>query len=454
MTSAPPTVAIVGRPNVGKSSLLNRLCRRRHALVDPTPGVTRDRVEAEVAWQRRTLRVFDTGGLTFEAKSSLEAAVRRQVQRAIEMADLIVFVCDVAAGILPLDEEIAGLLRKSGKPVLVAANKADTDSLAQRAVEFHAFGFGELVAVSSSHGRGIGELLDRIIERLSSDKAGVASAATPALSSSSAASAPLRLAIVGRPNVGKSTFLNRLVGEERVTVDSAPGTTRDAIESRIVRGERALGVIDTAGVRPRPKLKTLIDIVSVRRSFAAIDTADACLMVLDVAAGVLADDLTLLGQVVKRGRPCIIVLNKWDLIDAGNPEQFAARFLERAPFAKNLPVITTSTKTGYRVEQALALAAEVAERGRRTIPPEKLKHILHTLVESTDRPGRLRPLKLVRLRQFGQIPGELPRKPLTLELTVHGRVRLRKGDLAFVERMIREGTNLEGVPMRLVVRVV
>ncbi|MBI4227136.1 MAG: GTP-binding protein [Candidatus Omnitrophica bacterium] len=255
--------------------------------------------------------------------------------------------------------------------------------------------------------------------------------------------------------MGKSTLLNRFAGDTRVTVDAAPGTTRDAIEATITRGGRAYGVVDTAGVRPRPKLKTVIDIVSVKRSLSAIEETDGCLMLLDASVGIVADDLTLLGIITKRGRPCVVVLNKWDLIDAGNPEQFAERFWQRAPFAKCLPVITASTKTGYHVEEALRLAATVAERGRQAIPGATLKQILRHLQEATDRPGRLRQVRLVRLRQMNTPPvSRGPRRPLTLELTIHGKVRLRQSDLAFVERVIRHGAPLEGVPIRVTVRVV
>lgn len=438
-----PTVAIVGRPNVGKSSLFNRLCHRRHALVDPTPGVTRDRIELPVTWGGRQFLLVDTGGLELTPRSPLAAAIRRQIQRAIETADLLLFVCDVEHGVLPLDREVADLLRRAGKPVVVVANKADTEAAAGRAVEFHVFGFGSLAAVSSSHGRGIGELLDEVMAHL-----------PPARAAQEAAPPALRLAIVGRPNVGKSTWLNRLAGEERVTVDAAPGTTRDAIEIMLPRSGRLYGVTDTAGVRPRPKLKTLVDIVSVKRSMTAIEQADGCLLLFDVSAGVLADDLTLLGRILKQGRPCVAVFNKWDLIDAGNPDQLVETFWDRAPFAKLVPVIAASAKTGYHVEEALVLAAAVAERGRQTIPGPTLKGILHRLQDETDRPGRLRQLKLVRLRQFGAVPGRGPRRPMTVELTVHGRVRLRKSDLAFVERVIRGGADLEGVPLRLIVRVV
>jgi len=444
-----PTVAIVGRPNVGKSSLFNRLCHRRHALVDPTPGVTRDRIELPVTWGGRRFLLVDTGGLELTPRSPLAAAIRRQIQRAIETADLLLFVCDVEAGVLPLDRDVALLLRRAGKPVLLVANKADTEAAAGRAVEFHTFGFESLVAVSSSHGRGIGELLDAIVERLPPH-----SGSDPLGSDPISISPALRLAIVGRPNVGKSTWLNRLAGEERVTVDAAPGTTRDAIEVMIPRSGQVYGVTDTAGVRPRPKLKTLVDIVSVKRSMTAIEQTDGCLLLFDVSAGVLADDLTLLGRILKQGRPCVAVFNKWDLVDAGNPEQFADTFRDRAPFATLVPVIAASAKTGYHVEEALTLAAEVAERGRQTIPGPTLKGVLHRLQDETDRPGRLRQLKLVRLRQFGNLPGRGPKRPMTVELTVHGRVRLRKSDLAFVERIVRGGADLEGVPLRLIVRVV
>ena len=433
-----PTVAIVGRPNVGKSSLFNRLLRRRQALVDPTPGVTRDRLEAALTWRGRTFRIVDTGGLLFDRRAERAEAIHRQTEQAIREADLLLLVCEVVEGLVPLDHEVAEMLRKSGKPVLIVANKADTQTLADRAVEFHLFGFGSAIPVSSSHGRGIGELLDAVVSSLPRETADPSAGAPPAGAT---------MAIVGRPNVGKSTLVNHLFGQERVTVDSSPGTTRDAIEVLITSGSRTYQVVDTAGIRARPKLKTLVDIVSVKRSFDAIERADVCLLLLDVSAGILTDDLKLLGRVLEARRPCVVLMNKWDLIEAGTPERYAEAFRQRAPFAAFLPVLATSTKTGYHVREAFQMASDVADRARRPVPREALKKALAQLRVAADRPGRLGRVRLVQLRQKAV-------RPVIFELTVHGRIKLHQSDLAFIERIIRARLHLIGIPVRIVIRVV
>lgn len=431
-----PTVAIVGRPNVGKSSLFNRLLRRRQALVDPTPGVTRDRLEAPVTWRGRTFSLVDTGGLTFEREASVASAVHQQVEAAIQEADLLLWVCDAGRGALPLDARIAARLRQSAKPVVLVANKADTAAVAQQAVELHALGFGPPVPVSSAHGRGIGELLDVVVDRLPAGGA-AEDAAPPGMS----------VAVVGRPNVGKSSIINRLIGQDRVTVDAAPGTTRDAVEVPVVRGGRVARLVDTAGVRPRPKLKTAVDRVSVAQSFRAIEQADGCLLVLDASTGLVADDLTLLGLILKAGRPCVVLLNKWDLVTAGHPDAYARAVWRRAPFAAFLPIVAASAKTGYHLEYAFGVAAEVVARSQRPVPGEVLKAAVRDLHETAHRPGRLRPVRFVRLRQVAQ-------RPLTIELTVHGAVRWRRSDLAFVERVVRSHADLTGIPCRITVRTV
>ena len=381
------------------------------------------------------MTLVDTGGLVFEQGSSLAVAIQQQVAAAIAEADLLLFLGDAVSGPVPLDTQVAERLRTAGKPVLVVINKADTELLAGRAVEFHALGLGPPITVSSSHGRGVGDLLDAIVVAL--PRSGEEAPAAPRTD--------VALAIVGRPNVGKSSVLNRLVGAERVTVDAVPGTTRDAVDVWIRRGEETICLVDTAGVRARPKLKTLVDVVSVKRSLAAIERADACLFIVDVVDGLLNDDLTLLGLILKVGRPCIIVLNKWDLVEAGDPSAYAQAIWRRAPFARFLPVIATSAVTGYQLEEALALADEVARRGRQPISVDTLGDATHRLREGTDRPGKLRHVRVVRVRQVSQ-------RPLTVELAIHGTVRLHRPELAFVERILRSTLDLEGVPLLISVR--
>lgn len=417
--------------------------------MDPTPGVTRDRLEAPVTWRGRTFHLVDTGGVTFEHGSTLAEALQRQVAAAIEEADLLLWVCEAGRGPAPLDTRIAALLRRTGKPVLLVANKADTPVLADQAVELHTLGVGTPAPISSTHGRGIGDLLDLIVERLPLEDAvpRPSDQRLPAPGAAAAETTDLTFAIVGRPNVGKSSLLNRLVGRERATVDIVPGTTRDAVAVSLVHGDRRYQLVDTAGVRPRPKLKTMVDRASVGRSFRAIAAADGCLLLVDASVGLLADDLTLLGLILKAGRPCVVLLNKWDLLPRGSPKAAIEAFRRRVPFAAFLPVIPTSARTGYQVEKALALAAEAAARGRRPIPVPVLRTIVQRLREATGRPGRLRVVRIKAVHHVCQ-------RPVTLKLSVYNEIRWRRSDLAFVERVIRSAADLEGVPIRVEIRKV
>ena len=337
-----PVVVILGRPNVGKSSLFNRLLQRRQALVDAAPGLTRDRLYGEVRWRGIRFRVVDTGGLlTFSGagKGGLEEAIAGQVARAMEEATLALVVCDARAGITPLDRQVADWVRRWRKPVMLVANKADTRELCDDAAEFSELGLGPPCAISSLHGLGIGELLDEVLERLG-DAPFVKRMGHSSLEECPKMERPLKVAIVGRPNVGKSSLLNRILNEERVLVDTQPGTTRDPVETQFEHRGRRICWVDTAGLRARRTLRTRMDAVARIKALEAISGADVCLGVLEAPLGLVRDDLRLLDHVVTAGKPLCLAVNKWDLLPRkADSRQVAAAIARRAPFLRHAPVI-------------------------------------------------------------------------------------------------------------------
>mgnify|MGYP001184411843 CR=1 FL=1 len=427
-----PIVTIVGRPNVGKSSLFNRFLKRRQAIVDRVPGSTRDRLKAKVTWGKRSFVIQDTGGLTFARGSSLSKVIQTQVRRAVEESDLLLLVCDIHQGILPLDWQVADVLRRSGKPTLCVANKADTGPLAERAVEFHAFGFGPPVAVSGEHGRGIGELLDELVKALPKPSAS---------SQPGSASKTLILAVVGRPNVGKSTFINRLVHQDRVAVDAVAGTTRDAIEVGFKRGDQSYRLVDTAGIRRRSRLKSIPDAVGVKHALDCMNRSDGVILMVDAKGGIRTTDLKLLGRALESGRACVVAMNKWDLVEQGKLKAYQEAFWRRAPFARFVPVVRCSAAKGIGLEEVVALTGQVALRAKELVPKKQLRRALKVLTESKGLPVRLR-----RLRFVGLVHGV--QRPLTFKLLVRGKVRVNKPDIAFIENIVRSCVDLTGVPVK------
>lgn len=367
-----PIVAIVGRPNVGKSTLFNRIVGRRLAIVAEYSGVTRDRQFAESDWNGRGFLLVDTGGILDVEERPLDREVRGQVETAIERADLVVFVTDGRDGIHPVDEHVAHLLRRSGRPVVLAVNKLDNLEHALEHHEFHAFGLGDPVPVSALSGRGSGDLLDCIVDAL------------PEQPEPPVGDVGLRLAVIGKPNVGKSSFVNRLLGEERVLVHDEAGTTRDAIDTFLdFEGER-ICLIDTAGLRRRSRVDSEVEFYSRLRAAAAVERADVCLMMVDCRDGVTNQDFRIGEQAWDAGCGLVLVANKWDLIEDRGPDVVAAfegELKERAPYLRWVPIVTASALGGKRVHKAVSLAREVQVERKRRIPTAEVNRVLRALVD-------------------------------------------------------------------------
>ena len=428
-----PVVAIVGRPNVGKSALFNRLVQKRQSLVDATPGLTRDRLYGDVRWRGRTFRLADTGGLEFSSAEKIPQAIAAQVALAAEEAALILFVADARAGLVPLDRQVADWLRRRGKSVLVVANKVDGDLGEENIHEFSALGMGSPEAVSSLHGLGIGELLDAVVERL-----------PPAgLPQDESAPPVVRIAIVGRPNVGKSSLLNRILRQERVLVDDRPGTTRDAVEAEFIYQGQKFCWIDTAGIRSRKTLQNRIEAVVRLKALEVISSADVCVGVLEAPLGILRDDLRLLDQVVTAGKPLCLAINKWDLIPrSSDPKKAAAAIARRSAFLRFAPVVCTSAKTGFQVLKLIEQAAELAAQTRKRLTTGQLNDILDFLRSNPKSPASLRNAQLIRLSQPGNAPP-------TFHLMARTRGRFSGTDAAYLENVVREKGGFQGTPVRV-----
>lgn len=436
---SPPVVCIIGRPNVGKSSLFNRLVKRRQALVDATPGSTRDRLYAQVEWRGVSFVLTDTGGLQFNRKDRLSQAIQTQVARAIEEASCALFVCDAREGVMPLDSQVAGWVRRWGKPVLLVANKVESEKDKQSAHEFSALGLGLPRAASGLHGLGVGELLDAIVDTLKTT-----SRARPSESNSPfrcPAPDTLKVAIVGRPNVGKSSLLNRILGSERVLVDDVAGTTRDPVEATFLYRDRTYCLVDTAGIRSQHRLTTKIDAVARLMALEVIQRADVCLNLIDGSVGLVQEDLKLLSKVVSAGKPLCVVVNKWDLAPpAADCKQAAFTIAQRAPFVRWAPVICTSAKTGLHALDLLSLAARIHQQASRRIEPAQLRRVLEMIQNDPKAPAGIRNARLFRLIQASVVPS-------SFHLLARVKGALRNSDLAYLERIVRHEFQLEGTPV-------
>jgi GTPase len=446
MSTRLPLIAIVGRPNVGKSTLFNRLAGRRRALVDDTPGVTRDRIAAEVAVSGRSVLLVDTAGLDPDADSEIESAVQEQARAAVAAADAILFVTDGQAGLVPQEHEIADLLRRARKPVALAVNKIDAPRHAPRMLEFHALGLEPVRAISAEHGSGAWDLLEEIVGQLPPP-----SAEAELASLASDRQRPLRIALVGRPNTGKNSLLNQLAGETRVVVSSEAGTTRDAIDVEVERDGRSYVFVDTAGMRRAGKRDRLVERGSALMAVRAIEAADAALVLFDASEGFTDQDARVLMLVRERGRPCVLLANKWDRIanesEAGRVREGIAKRLRPLP---DVPVVEISAKTGKNTRKILPLAAEVAEAAAQEIPTSVLNRWLQDSVRRHEpsmaqRGTRKRPIKFFYATQTGT-------RPPTFMLFCTEPDDVLDSYRRFLENRLREEFGFAGVPVRLRLR--
>ncbi len=423
-------IAIVGYPNVGKSSLVNRLTESREAVVHERPGVTRDRNELHTDWNGRPLTLIDTGGVDLQDRDQLAHQIQGQARAALADADVAVLVVDGKAGLRPGDSEMADLLRRGSVPVLVAANKIDTVADVPLASEFHALGLGDPIAVSAAQGLGTGDLLDRIVEVGPDDD--------PEPSEAD----PIRLAVIGRPNVGKSSLVNRFLGAERVIVSDVAGTTRDAIDLPLTFEGRELILVDTAGLRRQAKVGESVEYYTALRSRRAAERADVALVVCDATEGITSQDLRIAELAMKTGCATALVLNKWDLADDFDLDYERARANRKLRLRPR--VLTASAKTGRHVERLLIEAVGLAERSRGRIPTPQLNRFLSEVVAARQPPSGTGPrshrLKLIFMTQTGE-------RPPRFSIQVNSRARVTRDYAYYVENRLRERYRLEGIPL-------
>ena len=422
------TVAIVGFPNVGKSTLVNRLTATRAAVVHETPGVTRDRKEVIADWNGKRFRLIDTGGVDIADKTPITRSIADQAHTAIAEADLILFVVDARAGITPGDEEIAELLRASKQPVLVIANKIDDPSRDSEAAEFYRLGLGDPIPLSGLHGHGTGDLLDTVVEML------------PGEGRAETGEEAIRVAILGRPNVGKSSLLNALLGEERVIVSEVPGTTRDAIDTILVRGDRTFVLVDTAGLRRKRKQRQGIEYYSELRAVEAAERADVAVVLVDASEGIVEQDLSVADVARKAQSSTLVVLSKWDIgtvaLDDVKPE--LERRLRQRP-----PIVAVSAKTGRGVARVLDKVEELFEKHSARISTPELNKFLAELREARQPPARRgRKLNLLYGTQTGV-------RPPRFRFFVNDRSLITRDYGYWVENQLREKFKLQGVPVTI-----
>jgi GTPase len=430
-------VAIVGRPNVGKSTLFNRLIGERKSIIDDISGVTRDRIYGFSEWGTKSFSVIDTGGFVHGSDDVFEAAIRQQVDIAIQEASVIVFLCDVTTGITDLDDEIADKLRRGKKPVICVVNKVDNHQRDLLANEFWALGFENTLFLSSITGSGTGELMDMILEFLPEDTEADTESDLP------------RIAVVGQPNVGKSSLTNALLGEERNIVTDIPGTTRDAIYCRYDKFGHKFYLIDTAGIRKKKQVHEDLEFYSVIRAVKAIEEADISILMLDATVGLEAQDLTILSLIQKRKKGLVILINKWDLVEAketNTARDFIKELKEKiAPF-DDVPIITTSVLEKQRIFKAVEEAMRVYANRTRKIPTSKLNDIMLPAIERIQPPAHRG--KLIKIKYVTQLPLHYPAFAFFCNHPKHIKVSYRN----YLENQLRENFDFCGVPIHIFFR--
>ncbi|MFY9147676.1 MAG: ribosome biogenesis GTPase Der [Bacillota bacterium] len=426
-------VAIVGRPNVGKSTLFNRIIGKRVAIVEDTPGVTRDRIYGKAKWLGVPMTVIDTGGLDFGSKTSVSAAVRFQAQVAIDEADVVLFVVDAREGITANDREIADILRRTTKPVVLTANKVEDFTSDHSYLDFYELGLGRPVPISAAHGMNIGDLLDIIISH------------RPPEQVVRYDQSAIRIAVVGRPNVGKSSLVNTMLGQERSIVDSVPGTTRDAIDTQFHRDGQHYVIVDTAGLRRKGRILESIERYSALRTLRAVDDCDVSLVLLDATEGVTDQDARIAGYVDDAGRAMCILVNKWDSVDkdSTSAREFELRIRQALTFAHYAPILFISAKTGLGIDGVFGSIHRVVEQYRREVPTALLNEILEEAVLRNPPPSRRgKPLSVYYMTQIGTSP---PR----FRLFVNKADRMHFSYLRYIENELRTSLGFEGTPIKL-----
>ena len=446
-----PIVAIVGRPNVGKSSFFNRLLHRRLAIVEAVPGLTRDRLEAACEWRGHTFTLVDTGGLVLGKTQGLTASVRRQTEHAIADATLILFIVDAKAGLTPQDAEIADVLRRQARPVLVLANKADDTASELNAAEFYTLGLGDPVPISATQGRGIGDLLDAVVEALfepgrpREDPTGTPEAPEEALAA--AEPGPVRIAFLGRPNVGKSSLVNALLGQDRVVVDAQPGTTRDAIDTTLQYDGRSVVLIDTAGLRRRTRVVESVEYYSTQRTHQALARADVVVLVIDATEGITDQDQRIARTAYEAGRGIVVAVNKWDLLQGYSVAQVQRVASRQLRFLSAVRICPTSAVRREGIDDLMDAVFHTAAVRASRIPTGPLNRALTQAVDAAapaaDSRGRR-----VHIYYATQPTSEPP----TIVLFVNDPRLMTQDYQRYLERRLRDTFDLAGTPIRWTLR--
>jgi len=432
-----PIVAIVGRPNVGKSTLFNYITGRRISITEDTPGITRDRIYAEAEWRGRKFTLIDTGGIEPFTGDYIKKMMLRQAELAMETADVIIFLVDIKTGLTSADNDVATMLRKSEKPVVVAVNKVDNvGDPPPEAYEFYNLGMGDFYPISSIHGLGIGDLLDAVYEYFPEEEI------------EEQEEDIIKVAVIGRPNVGKSSLINCILGEERVIVSDIPGTTRDAIDTRVERNGKLYNFIDTAGIRRKSKIEENIEKYSVIRSFTAVDRADVCIIMIDANDGVTEQDTRIAGYAHEQGKASIIAVNKWDTVEkeTGTLEKMRKEVLQKLDFMDYAPVVFISAKTGQRVERLFELVDFVFDQASFRVQTGLLNDVLNEATAMVQPPSdKGKRLKIYYMTQAGVRPPKFILFRNDMELMHFSYER-------YIINTLRSNFGFEGTPIQLIFR--
>lgn len=432
-----PIVAIVGRPNVGKSTLFNYMAGTRLSIVDDTPGVTRDRIYTESEWRGRVFSLIDTGGIEPNTQDQILKSMRAQAQTAIDTADVIIFLVDLKTGLTADDQDIATLLRQSGKPVVVAVNKADQiGEVPAEAYEFYNLGLGEIFAISAEHRLGVGDLLDAVLDLF------------PAPEDADEAAERIRVAVIGKPNAGKSSLINTLLGENRLIVSDVPGTTRDAVDTQLDNAFGSYTLIDTAGLRKKSRIDSSIEKYSMIRSLAAIERADVCLILIDATQGATEQDTKVAGFAHNKGKASILIINKWDLVEkeTGTLEDWQNQLRTTFAFMPYAPILSLSAKTGQRVQKLFALINDVYAQAGRRLTTGMVNDLLTEAVAMVPTPqDKGRHLKIYYGTQVGI-------RPPQIALFINDRDLMHFSYERYLENQLRKQFGFTGTPIWFLLR--